>query len=72
MRCNPFVTNIMVSKLSTCPRCNKNRVIDLGDTIECTICNLEFQKDDLLNLDQDQILSVQEKLSFFRSIKNNE
>lgn len=62
----------MVLKLSTCPRCNKNKVIDLGDTIECTICNLEFQKDDLLNLDQDQILSVQEKLSFVRSIKNNE
>jgi hypothetical protein len=61
----------MVSKLKACPRCNKNKVIDLGDTIECTLCKLEFLKDDLLNLDPDQILSVQEKLSFVRSIKNN-
>ena len=62
----------MVSKLKTCPRCQQNKVIDLGETIECTICNLEFQKEDILNLDSDQILSVQEKLSFIRSIKNHE
>ena len=57
-------------KLNMCPRCKENKVIDLGETIECTICNLEFQKDDLKNLDSDQILSVQEKLSFVRSMKN--
>ena len=62
----------MVSKFKTCPRCQQNKVIDLGETIECTICHLEFQKEDLLNLDQDQILSVQEKLSFIRSVKKQE
>jgi len=53
----------------TCPRCNGNRIIDTGDTIECVDCGLEFDKEDIKILKADQILSIKEKLAFIKSIK---
>ena len=53
----------------TCPRCNNKRTIDMGDTIECVNCGLEFDKEDIKVLKADQILSTKEKLAFIKSIK---
>ena len=44
---------------------------DLGKTIECEDCQLEFEKYDLKNLDRDEVLAVKEKLAFIKSIKSN-
>ena len=61
----------MKSKFSICPRCKGTRIIDMGDTIDCPDCRLEFEKVDIKALESDQILAISEKLNFIRSIKNN-
>ncbi len=62
----------MKNRTIKCPRCNRTDVIDYGEIIECTNCNLEFHKKDLLNLNQDEILAISEKMAFMKSIKNNQ
>ncbi len=54
-----------------CPRCKHTDIINYGEIIECTNCNLEFHKKDLLNLKPDEILSISEKMTFMKSLKNN-
>lgn len=54
-----------------CPRCKSEKVIDMGDTIDCPFCRLEFEKSDIKTLESNQILAISEKLSFVRSIKND-
>jgi hypothetical protein len=54
-----------------CPRCKTSKIIDMGDTIDCPICRLEFEKTDIKTLESNQILAISEKLEFMRSIKNN-
>ncbi|MBY8987569.1 MAG: hypothetical protein KGD61_03865 [Candidatus Lokiarchaeota archaeon] len=61
----------MENKFNLCPRCKSNKIIDMGDTIDCTICRLEFEKIDIKTLQSNQILAISEKLEFVRSIKNN-
>jgi uncharacterized Zn ribbon protein len=61
----------MENKFKFCPRCKSNKIIDMGDTIDCPDCRLEFEKIDIETLESDQILAVSEKLEFVRSIKNN-
>ncbi len=53
-----------------CPRCKSKKIISYENTIECPICCLEFDKEDLEILEGDQILSIQEKLAFIGSIKD--
>ncbi len=61
----------MESKFNLCPRCKGTRIIDIGDTIECPDCRLEFEKADIEALESDQIFAISEKLEFIRGIKNN-
>jgi hypothetical protein len=61
----------MENKFKFCPRCKNSNIIDMGDTIDCQDCRLEFEKIDLKTLEANQILAVSEKLEFVRSIKNN-
>ena len=60
----------MESKFNICPRCKGTRIIDMGDTIDCPDCRLEFEKVDIKTLESAQILAVSEKLDFIKSIKN--
>lgn len=55
-----------------CPRCNTLNLIDYDEIVECPKCKLEFHKKDLLNLKDDEILAISEKLAFIKSIKNNQ
>ena len=61
----------MENKFSFCPRCKSNNVINMGDTIDCPDCRLEFEKIDIKTLETNQILAISEKLDFVRSIKND-
>ncbi len=50
-----------------CPRCGSEKIMDYGNTFDCTICNLEFEKEDFeLFEDQMDILAISEKLAFTR------
>jgi len=62
----------MTEKYHQCPRCDGKRVIDLGEIIECTYCNLEFEKVDIDNIeDKSLILAVSEKQRILDSIPND-
>ncbi len=61
----------MENKFKLCPRCKSSKIIDMGDTIDCADCRLEFEKIDIKTLESHQILAISEKLEFMRSIKNN-
>jgi hypothetical protein len=61
----------MENKIKLCPRCKSSKIIDMGDTIDCVDCRLEFEKIDIKTLESNQILAISEKLEFMRSIKNN-
>jgi len=55
-----------------CPRCKNEKIIDYGETFDCPICNLEFEKKDLeLYDDESNILSIEEKLEVLKTIKTN-
>jgi len=59
-----------MTKISTCPRCESKRILDYGDTIECLDCKLEFEKEDIENIeDKSSILAVQEKKKFLDALK---
>jgi len=59
-----------MTKNYQCPRCKNKNIINYESVIECPECRLEFDKEDLEILEGDQILSIQEKLSFIGSIKD--
>ncbi len=59
----------MENKFNICPRCKGSKIIDMGDSIDCPDCRLEFEKADIKVLESDQILAISEKLAFIRSIK---
>ena len=61
----------MEKKIIFCPRCKSRKIMDMGDTIDCPNCKLEFEKIDIKTLESNQILAISEKLEFVRSIKNN-
>ena len=52
-----------------CPRCKSKDINEYDDTFDCIHCNLEFDKKDCDELDDDQILSIKEKLEFVKNIK---
>jgi len=60
-----------MNKKYKCPRCEGKNIQDLGKSIECEDCQLEFEKVDIENLDRDEVLAVKEKLAFIKSIKSN-
>ena len=61
----------MENRFKFCPRCKGNKIIDMGETIECSDCRLEFEKIDIKTLESNQVLAISEKLEFIKSIKNN-
>ena len=61
----------MKGKSYICPRCGMSKIIDLGETIECTVCKLEFDKEDIESYEKDQILSIEEKIAFVKGIRIN-
>ena len=53
-----------------CPRCgNIEDLIVFPDTFECIKCKKEFEKKDLELYDDDQILSIDEKLGSVKGFK---
>jgi len=54
-----------------CPRCKSEKIIDYGTTFDCPICNLEFEKEDFELYDEENILSINEKLAVIDSFKTN-
>ena len=54
-----------------CPRCKHTKIIDYGDTFDCPICVLEFEKKDVDEIkDENSILSIEEKLGIIKELKN--
>ncbi|NVM43588.1 MAG: hypothetical protein HWN79_01620 [Candidatus Lokiarchaeota archaeon] len=51
-----------------CPRCGEKNIIIYEESIECTVCQLEFEKKDIKVLEKSLILGISEKLEFIRSI----
>ena len=50
-----------------CPRCKSRKLIDYGETFDCPICNLEFEKKDFETFDDESaILSIEEKLEIIK------
>ena len=43
-----------------CRRCGYTNILEYDTTFECKECNLEFEKENLLDLDDEDLLSVQE------------
>ncbi len=43
-----------------CPRCGSHDIVEYETTIECMKCHFEFKKENLADLDDEDILSVQE------------
>ena len=50
-----------MERIFHCPRCKNERIIDYGDSFDCTICNQEFEKKDFELYDEEDILSIEEK-----------
>jgi len=63
----------MNEKFYNCPRCNGDNIEDYGEIIECVDCKLEFEKEDIDQIeDKTTILSIQEKKGFIKSMKKND
>lgn len=59
-------------KIKECPRCKGKRIIDYETIIECLDCNLEFEKKDIEEIeDKSAILSLQEKQSIIKALKDD-
>ena len=52
-----------------CPRCKGTNLIEYDDSFDCLSCHMEFEKEDLLLYDEEDILSVEEKLGI---VKHND
>ncbi len=56
-----------------CPRCGSKKIMDYGNTFDCKICNLEFEKGDFEILeDEEDILAISEKLAFTQHLNKFE
>ena len=50
-----------------CPRCGNGKIIDYGDTFDCSVCELEFKKNDLNTIeDKSSILAIEEKMGVIK------
>jgi len=54
-----------------CPRCKNEKIIDYGDTFDCPICKLEFEKKDFELYEEENILSINEKSGIINTFKTN-
>ncbi|TXT58454.1 MAG: hypothetical protein BAJALOKI3v1_1310003 [Promethearchaeota archaeon] len=54
-----------------CPRCKSTEIYDYGERFDCMKCLLEFEKKDFETLNDEDILSVQEKLKIVSIFKEN-
>ncbi|TXT53247.1 MAG: hypothetical protein BAJALOKI2v1_1100009 [Promethearchaeota archaeon] len=52
-----------------CPRCQSKEIYDYGKRFQCKICELEFDKEDCDMLDDEDVLSVREKLKIAEILK---
>ena len=52
-----------------CPRCHNISIIEHPDTIECPNCNLEFDKKDLDEFEDENIIAIEEKKDFIKNIR---
>ena len=58
------------NRLFYCPRCHNNKIVDYGDTFDCPLCCLEFEKIDFaLYKDSSNILSIEEKVNIIKFLK---
>ncbi|KKM71596.1 hypothetical protein LCGC14_1429020 [marine sediment metagenome] len=58
-----------------CPKCKRTEFVDYGKTVECTTCLIEFDKELLGKIPDDEILSLQEikgVLDEFEELKDPE
>ncbi|TFG01391.1 MAG: hypothetical protein EU539_14100 [Promethearchaeota archaeon] len=60
-----------MKKKYRCPRCHNDEIINYGDTFECPKCRLEFEKRDFKLFDEDQILSIEEKLKLTKVLNSD-
>lgn len=49
-----------MAKKHLCPRCGSTKIVEYDTTFECRECNLEFKKENLEKVDDENLLSVQE------------
>jgi len=66
-QCN-FPEGISMNRKYHCPRCKNENIIEYDDTFDCPACNQEFEKKDFDLFDEENILSVQEKLNISKAI----
>jgi len=66
---SPVDLSIRMKQEFHCPRCKSEDIIEYDESFDCPHCRLEFDKKDCEELEDDQILSVQEKLSFMKELK---
>ena len=50
-------------KILYCPRCHGDELIIYSDSFQCINCDMEFEKDDIGKFEDDEILSIGEKLA---------
>jgi ribosomal protein S27AE len=54
-----------------CPRCKSSKIYDYEERFDCMKCLLEFEKKDFETLDDEDILSTQEKLKIVGMFKES-
>lgn len=57
------------SKSLRCPRCKGKELMIYDDSFDCISCHMEFEKEDLLLYDEEDILSVEEKSGIVKALK---
>ncbi len=63
---------VMFKKKYHCPRCGETNIYEHNNTFDCFKCNLEFDKEDCDNYDDEDILSIEEKLAFHNGFQEEE
>ena len=49
-----------------CPRCKRKRLVIHDESFDCIDCHLEFEIADFLLFDEEDILSIEEKLGILK------
>ncbi|MBY9007893.1 MAG: hypothetical protein KGD63_14220 [Candidatus Lokiarchaeota archaeon] len=62
----------MTKKNYHCPRCGGVDIYELDDSFNCFNCKLEFEKKDCDEFNDENILSVEEKMTFFDAFYKEE
>ena len=47
-----------------CPRCGNINIVEYDKSVECPLCSQEFSKEDLEHLNDEDVLSLEEKKAF--------